>query len=204
MQVALLRNEVGRLKDELAERKNVEEAGKQKENDEKTESVVNLSEGGVVEENLKVTKVEGGKPGNLEMVGEFSIEVSSDEETKESDEEKLVIDETQKCEEEVGKKKTSSKPESKATPLRKKTPVKKAIALKKKQSPEGKGVKENASIDGEVIDGKKVVSSKVQRQVPKDKGKAKECFGPFQCSMDECKDYWVKVPGWERKVKNLD
>ena len=204
MQVALLRNEVGRLKEELAERKNVEEAGKQKENDEKTESVGNLSERGVVEENLKVTKVEGGKPGNLEMVGEFSIEVSSDEETKESDEEKLVIDETQKCEEEVGKKKSLSKPESKGTPLRKKTPVKKAIALKKKQSTEGKGVKENASIDGEVIAGKKAVSSKVQRQFAKDKGKAKECLGPFQCSMDECKDYWVKVPGWERKVKNFD
>ena len=37
-----MRNEVARLKDELAERKQVEEAGKVKETDEKTEEVRSL------------------------------------------------------------------------------------------------------------------------------------------------------------------
>merc|ERR1719370_2234140 len=134
-EVALLRNEVLRLKDELAEKRSVGEAGKQRENDEK---VGNLAESGVVEENLKLAKVEDSKPGNLEVVGEFSIEVSSDEETKASDEGKLIIDETPKCEEEVLGKKSLTKRVSKATPVKRKTPVKKAMAVKKKHSTEGK------------------------------------------------------------------
>jgi len=124
-EVALLRNEVLRLKDEIAEKKGVGGAGKRRENDEK---VANLVERGVVEENLKLAKEEDSKPGNLEVVGEFSIEVSSDEETKASDEGKLIIDETPKCEEEVLGKKSLTKQVSKATPVKRKTPVKKAMA----------------------------------------------------------------------------
>ena len=62
------------------------------------------------------------------------------------------------------------------------------------------------SKDGEAFaETKKAVSGKVQRQAAKEKcrggSKAKECLGPFQCSIDECQDSWVKVAGWERKVK---
>ena len=197
MQVASLRNEVARLKDELAERKEVEEAGKVKGTDEKTEEVRSLKQRGVVEvENLEL--------GGLEVVKEFSIEVSSDEETTTSGsgEEKLIIDETTKCEETVGK--ASLCEHVKATP--RKTPAKKTIEPKKK----GKGVEKNvehASKAGEDIAKTEVVSRKVQRQVAKEKSKgdkAKECSGPFQCSVDECQDSWVKVPGWERKVKMLN
>ena len=178
MQVASLRNEVARLKDELAEKNKVEEAGKVKETDEKTEDLRSLEERGDVEvENLEL--------GSLEVVKEFSIEVSSDEETTTSGsgEEKLMIDETTRCEEVVGNASLSK--HAKAMP--RKTPAKKTIALKKK----GKGVEKNVE----------------QRQVVKEKSKGdqvNECSGPFQCSVDECQDSWVKVPGWERKVKILN
>ena len=176
MQVASLRNEVARLKDELAERKQVEEAGKVKETDEKTEEVRSLEQ-----RQVQVVEVENLELGGLEVVKEFSIEVSSDEETTTSGsgEEKLMIDETTRCEEVVGNASLSK--HAKATP--RKTPAKKTIALKKK----GKGVEKNVE----------------QRQVAKEKSKGdqvKECSGPFQCSVDECQDSWVKVPGWERKV----
>ena len=195
MQVASLRNEVARLKDELAERKQVEEAGKVKETDEKTEEVRSLEQ-----RQVQVVEVENLELGGLEVVKEFSIEVSSDEETTTSGsgEEKLMIDETTKCEETVGKASLSE--HVKATP--RKTPAKKTIAPKKK----GKGVEKNvehASKAGVDISRTEVVSRKVQRQVAKEKSrgdKAKECSGPFQCSVDECQDSWVKVPGWERKV----
>ena len=52
-------------------------------------------------------------------------------------------------------------------------------------------------------EGGRAVSRKVQRPVAKEKSKGdqvKECSGPFQCSVDECQDSWVKVPGWKRKV----
>ena len=108
-----------------------------------------------------------------------------------------------------GDKSTIIKPSSrndknKFTP--RKAPAKKTKALKKK----GKGVEKNvehASKAGEDIARTEVVSRKVQRQVAKEKSrgdKAKECSGPFQCSVDECQDSWVKVPGWERKVKILN
>ena len=100
-----------------------------------------------------------------------------------------MIDETTRCEEVVGNASLSK--HAKATP--RKTPAKKTIALKKK----GKGVEKN------VEHVSKVVSRKVQSQVAKEKSKGdqvKECSGPFQCSVDECQDSWVKVPGWERKV----
>ena len=184
MQVASLRNEVARLKDELAEKNKVEEAGKVKDADEKTEEVRSLEERGDVEvENLEL--------GSLEVVKEFSIEVSSDEETTTSGsgEEKLMIDETTRCEEVVGNASLSK--HAKATPRR--TPAKKTIELEKK----GEVVEKN------VEHVSKVVSRKVQRQVAKEKSKGdqvKECSGPFQCSVDECQDSWVKVPGWKRKV----
>ena len=190
MQVASLRNEVARLKDELAERKQVEEAGKVKETDEKTEEVRSLEQ-----RQVQVVEVENLELGGLEVVKEFSIEVSSDEETTTSGsgEEKLMIDETTRCEEVVGNAGLSK--HAKATPRR--TPAKKTIELEKK----GEVVEKN------VEHVSKVVSRKVQRQVAKEKSrgdKAKECSGPFQCSVDECQDSWVKVPGWERKVKILN
>ena len=194
-----MRNEVARLKDELAERKQVEEAGKVKETDEKTEEVRSLEQ-----RQVQVVEVENLELGGLEVVKEFSIEVSSDEETTTSGsgEEKLMIDETTKCEETVGKASLSE--HVKETP--RKTPAKKTIEPKKK----GKGVEKNvehASKAGEDIAKTEVVSRKVQRQVAKEKSKgdkAKECSGPFQCSVNECQDSWVKVPGWERKVKILN
>ena len=90
-----MRNEVARLKDALAEKNNVEEAGKMERNDETDEVGGDLEQRGVVEENL--AKVE--ELCNVEeVVEEFSIEVSSEEETSESGEEKLIIDETPKKE----------------------------------------------------------------------------------------------------------
>ena len=193
-----MRNEVARLKDELAEKKKVAEAGKVIETDEKADEVGSLEQRGVVE-------VENMELGSLEVVREFSIEVSSDdEETSGSGEEKLIIDETTKCEEVVGKAGLSER--VKANPLRSKTPAKKTTALKKK----GKGVEKNAehaSKAGEDVARTKVVSRKMPRQVAKEKSngdKVKEFLGPFQCSVDECQDSWVKVTGWERKVRILN
>ena len=192
--VASLRNEVARLKDALAEKNNVEEAGKMERNDETDEVGGDLEQRGVVEENL--AKVE--ELGNVEeVVEEFSIEVSSEEETSESGEEKLIIDETPK--------KESLSKHVKAAPVKRKASAKKTIALKK-----GKGVGKNAKhVSEEDIPKTKAVSGKVQGKLAKEKSKekgnkAKECSGPFQCSMDECQDSWVKVPGWERKVKNSE
>ena len=188
-----MRNEVARLKDALAEKNNGEEAGKVERNDEKTDEVgAGLEQRGFVEENL--AKVE--ELGNVEeVVEEFSIEVSSEEETSESGEEKLIIDETPK--------KESLSKHVKATPVKRRASAKKTIALKK-----GKGVGKNAKhVSEEDIPKTKAVSGKVQGKLAKEKSKekgnkAKECSGPFQCSMDECQDSWVKVPGWERKVNS--
>ena len=191
-----MRNEVARLKDALAEKNNVEEAGKMERNDETDEVGGDLEQRGVVEENW--AKVE--ELGNVEeVVEEFSIEVSSEEETSESGEEKLIIDETPK--------KESLSKHVKATPVKRKASAKKTIALKK-----GKGVGKNAkhaSTTEEELPKTKAVVGKVQDKLVKEKikgkgYKAKECSGPFQCSMDECQDSWVKVPGWERKVKNSE
>ena len=190
-----MRNEVARLKDALAEKNNGEEAGKVERNDEKTDEVgAGLEQRGFVEENL--AKVE--ELCNVEeVVEEFSIEVSSEEETSESGEEKLIIDETPK--------KESLSKHVKATPVKRKASAKKTIALKK-----GKGVGKNAkhaSTTEEELPKTKAVVGKVQDKLVKEKikgkgYKAKECSGPFQCSMDECQDSWVKVPGWERKVSS--
>ena len=80
---------------------------------------------------MQVVEVENLELGGLEVVKEFSIEVSSDEETTTSGsgEEKLMIDETTKCEETVGKASLSEHVE--ATP--RKTPAKKTIAPKTKE-----------------------------------------------------------------------
>jgi hypothetical protein len=188
-----LRNEVARLKDALAEKNNVEEAGKKERNDEKTDEVRGgLEQRGVLVKNLpKVEQLDNVE----EVVEEFSIEVSSEEETSECGGEKLIIDETPK--------KESLSKHVKATSVKRKASAKKTKGLKK-----GKGVGKNAehvSTTEEDIPKTKTVFGKVQDQLAKEKGKgkgykAKECSGPFQCSMDECQDSWVKVPGWERKV----
>ena len=63
VQVASLRNEVARLKDELAERKQVEEAGKVKETDEKTEEVRSLEQ----------RQGQGGGGENLELRSHYRL-----------------------------------------------------------------------------------------------------------------------------------
>jgi len=191
-EVASLRNEVARLKDELAGKKKVEVAGMVEGNDEKADEVRGLEQ----METGEVGSVELGSP---EGVRELSIEVSSDEEeTSESGEEKMIIDETSKCEEVEGKASLSEYVGANA--LRQETPAAKEIVVLKKNGKGAEKIVERVSKAGEEIARTQVLSRKVQRQEAKRKSKVKEHSGPFQCSMDECQDSWVKLPGWERKA----
>ena len=86
-QVASLRKEVERLKGEvgkqqIVEMKNVEEAGTLKGYDGKADEAESLEQKVDAEENSELAEVENLKPSNMEVVGEFSVEVSSDEETR--------------------------------------------------------------------------------------------------------------------------
>ena len=84
---------------------------------------------------------------------------------------------------------------------RQETPAAKEIVVLKKNGKGAEKIVECVSKAGEEIARTQVLSRKVQRQEAKRKSKVKEHSGPFQCSMDECQDSWVKLPGWERKVK---
>merc|ERR1711971_994685 len=122
-------------------------------------------------------------------------------ESNKSEEDKLVIDETQNCEDLVGEK-SLKKHDVKATPVRRRNVVKKTS--KKKPITGGTVVNHEEKIDSESKVGTKAVSRKVQKQAVKEKesrgDKANESLGPFQCSNDKCQDSWVKMVGWERKA----